>query len=110
MASCRTKGKSSETGPLTEDAVSSKGDIEQDMLGLLENQGKTDMEELMEVTRDLGGYEGWNKKIYLQESRASVSEIYSPPRVTKAAVSLSHLNIEPGLALDLTTTDEEGKA
>ena len=41
--------------------------------------------------------------------RAIVSEVYSPPRVTTAAELLLKLNIDPGLALDLTTNDEMGR-
>ena len=37
-----------------------------------------------------------------------VSEIYSPPRVTRAARLLPHLGITPGFALDLTVNDEDG--
>ena len=40
--------------------------------------------------------------------KASVAEIYSPPRVTKAATVLPRLGIEPGAALDITTCDERG--
>ena len=39
-----------------------------------------------------------------------MSEKNSPPRVTKAAVSLRHANIELGFALALTTLDESREA
>ncbi|MBV61870.1 MAG: hypothetical protein CMH65_11270 [Nevskiales bacterium] len=37
-----------------------------------------------------------------------VSEIFSPPRVTAAAKLLPGMRVSPGLAMDLTTTDEQG--
>ena len=37
-----------------------------------------------------------------------VSEIYSPPRVTRAAGMLKKLGISPGFALDITVEDEDG--
>ena len=42
--------------------------------------------------------------------RAIVSEIYSAPRVTEAARKHPYLGSIPGLALDPTSTDEEGNA
>ena len=39
--------------------------------------------------------------------RAVISEIYSPPRVTKAIKLLPELRLIPGFALDLTTVDPE---
>ena len=39
--------------------------------------------------------------------QASVAEVYSPPRVTKAATVLPELGIRGGSALDITTRDEE---
>ena len=38
-----------------------------------------------------------------------VSEVYSPPRVTAAIKMLPSLKLIPGLAMDLTTLDDEGK-
>ena len=43
------------------------------------------------------------------EARNIVSEIYSPPRVTDAARRNPSLGIRPGFALDLTTSDDEGR-
>jgi hypothetical protein len=42
-------------------------------------------------------------------TKATVAEVYSPPRVTKAATLLPSLGIEPGAALDITTYDDCGK-
>ena len=39
-----------------------------------------------------------------------ITEIYSPPRVTACAKSLPGFGIVPGLALDVTTVDENGVA
>ena len=41
--------------------------------------------------------------------RAIVSDVYSAARVTASAIRHKGLGIESGLALDLTTTDEDGK-
>ena len=38
----------------------------------------------------------------------TVSEMYSPPRVTAAASALPHLGILPGFAMDLRTCDQHG--
>ena len=45
----------------------------------------------------------------IAQCRAVVSEIYSPRRVTRAAELLPRLNIDPGLAMDITTEDETGQ-
>ena len=47
--------------------------------------------------------------ILISEANLVVSEIYSPPRVTKAARVLTKLGITPGFALDLTVNDENGR-
>ena len=43
-----------------------------------------------------------------QRMRAIVAEVYSSPRVTALARRSPRLGIIPGLALDLTGTDEDG--
>ena len=43
-----------------------------------------------------------------QRLRAVVSEVYSAPRVTNAARRHPRLGCIPGLALDITATDDEG--
>ena len=52
---------------------------------------------------------GADQKGYARERRKAsqriVSEIYSPPRVTKMLASLPSHECSPGLALDITTTD-----
>ena len=47
-----------------------------------------------------------DKYIAQINSERTVSEVYSAPRVTKAAKLLPGLNIAPGYALDLSTVDE----
>jgi hypothetical protein len=42
-------------------------------------------------------------------TKASVAEVYSAPRVTRAATLLPGLGIGPGAALDITTCDEHGR-
>jgi hypothetical protein len=54
---------------------------------------------IYQLARDLGA-----------DAERSVSEIYSPPRVTAAAQKLKWLHVLPGFALDLSTTDEDGVA
>ena len=55
---------------------------------------------------------GDSREAFRQRARehikASVAEIYSSPRVTKAATALPRLGIEAGAALDITTCDERG--
>ena len=66
-------------------------------------------EEIMRLVSALGG----TMRRYNRERRkgimAVVSEIYSPPRVTKATELLPELNVIPGFALDLTTADSDGR-
>ena len=64
---------------------------------------------ILGLTQELGGDVNRNKKTLGEQYRAVVSEIYSPPRVTAAAARLTELDIDPGVAMDLTTTDELGE-
>ena len=64
---------------------------------------------MLKVATELGGNIPLNIAACLEKCRATVSEVYSPPRVNRAAELLPQLNIDPGLALDLTTTDEMGR-
>ena len=45
----------------------------------------------------------------IAEANLVVAEIYSPPRVTRAARILRKLGITPGFALDITVQDEDGQ-
>ena len=53
-------------------------------------------------------YDDYEKSI-LVELNTVVSEIYSPPRVTRVARILTKLGIMPGFAMDITTNDEDGQ-
>ena len=66
--------------------------------------------EIMAVFKSLGGSGSKYKRERQKALRAVVSEIYSPPRVTKAASKLlPELGVLPGFALDLTTADSDGE-
>ena len=51
----------------------------------------------------LGASKGTLQDATRKELRMTVSEIYSPPRVTRAARMLPHLGITPGFATSLST-------
>ena len=57
----------------------------------------------------LGASKAEIQQAAIRELHTVVSEIYSPPRVTRAARMLPHLGITPGFALDLTVDDDDGK-
>ena len=67
-----------------------------------------ELKELCELSEVLGDSEEAFRERARDYIKASVAEIYSPPRVTKAATVLPRLGIEPGAALDITTCDERG--
>ena len=110
-----------ESGPLPgdEDMLSDKPTTENDSnsdmdyLALLHNAGVPrafgdyldEITALLKITDELGGHTESNIDECIKKCRAVVSEVYSPPRVTRAAELLSKLNIDPGLAMDLTTED-----
>ena len=56
---------------------------------------------------------GGRRTAYQQEREQAldriISEVYSPPRVTAAIKMLPSLRLIPGLAMDLTTLDDEGR-
>ena len=68
-----------------------------------------DAQEVLNIVRELGG----SQKRYRRERgkmlRAVVSEVYSPPRVTKVLKMLPTADVLPGFALDLTTVNERGE-
>ena len=110
-------------------AVEEQGNDQQEMdIGTVSQDPEEDMRQLMNVlTRDarkevkncneeilrlvsaLGGSTHRYKREQRKGIRAVVSEIYSPPRVTKATKLLPELNVIPGFALDLTTADSDGR-
>ena len=62
--------------------------------------------EILSIVKSLGANGSKFKRERGKALRAVVSEIYSPPRVTKAASKLlPELGVMPGFALDLTTAD-----
>ena len=65
--------------------------------------------EILKLVNELGG----GPRSYCRERAKKinriVAEIYSPPRVTAAAKLLPSLKLCPGFALDLTTTDDDGR-
>ena len=67
-------------------------------------------EEILKLVNELGG----GPRAYARERNKRlkylVTEIYSPPRVTDWAKLLPSMEVIPGLAFDLTTCDENGKA
>ena len=84
---------------------------------LLRVHGKVDLEELqaeereiLKIIREMGG----SSRRYMREQRKQtrwlLTEVYSPPRVTACAKLMPSFRIAPGLAMDLTTVDEEGVA
>ena len=63
--------------------------------------GNTEViEKLLHVATELGGNVQDNVEVCVARCNAVVSEVYSPPRVTRAAELLPQLNIDPGLAMD----------
>ena len=83
-----------------------------------------DMVEGMDVERYIGLLDfttelmvsqlGGCSKAYARERKTAwnrcVSEIYSPPRVSELARQLPSYGIQPGFALDLTTSDVDGRS
>ena len=64
--------------------------------------------EILSVIKSLGADRGKYGRERAKASKAVVSEIYSPPRVTAASKLLPELKLIPGFALDLTTADVDG--
>ena len=60
---------------------------------------KADENFILQLAKDIGA-----------DAQRTVSEMYSPPRVTAAAGRLKYLELLPGFAMDLTTCDEAGVA
>ena len=56
-----------------------------------------------------GGCSSQYQRERVKTIRATVSEMYSPPRVKAATKFLPELKIIPGFAFDLTTADTDGR-
>ena len=67
------------------------------------------IQEIMAVVRSLGANSGKYRGERQRAIKAVTSDIYSPPRVTQAITLLPELKLIPGFALDLTTTDSDGR-
>ena len=66
----------------------------------------TELDELCTLSVSLGEGRAAFYKRAKEHVQAFVAEIYSPPRVTKAATALPRLGIEAGAALGIMTCDE----
>ncbi len=71
---------------------------------------QSDPEEIMEIARDLGGPQKAYRKERVKAMKGIVSEIHSPPRVTRAIKMMPGSEVIAGFAMDLTTTDVDGRA
>ena len=94
---------SNAASPLTSQAWRNSGDDDADrMIGLLDCTA-----ELMI------GQMGGCSRSYSRERKTAfnklVSEVYSPPRVSALAKAMPSYGLQPGFALDLTTSDSDGK-
>ena len=73
-----------------------------------------DVREILRVVRDLGGDRNRYAREWRRASKAIVSEVFSPPRVTEVLrtmrKTLPNSELLPGVALDLTTHDGQGRA
>ena len=65
--------------------------------------------DIVDVIKALGGCSRRYKRERSKAINTVVSEIYSPPRVTAATKLLPELRLIPGFALDLTTSDVDGR-
>ena len=69
--------------------------------------------DLREIAAIIDGWGGLGKKhaeACIQTLTGTLSEIYSPDRVTHAAKMFPKYNVAPGVAMDLTTTNPEGES
>ena len=72
-------------------------------------EARTRYNDMMVLVTSLGHSGRKFRREATSRRRATVSEIYSAPRVMAAAARNPRLGIVPGVALDLTTTNNEGK-
>ena len=66
--------------------------------------------EIMQIVGTLGGNVIKHRRERGRALRAVLSEIDSPPRVSAMAKMCPSYGILPGFALDLTTTDSDGRS
>jgi hypothetical protein len=74
-----------------------------------ERESKIVDAEVLALVRSMGGDVVDYRQGRAKDIGRIVSDIYSPPRVTAAAKLLPSLRCIPGFALDLTTSDADGK-
>ena len=75
----------------------------------LEHEVRECNQEIMQVIQDLGGSITRYSRERKQGIKNLIVELYSAPRVTAAAKLLPDMRHLPGLALDLTTQDDNGR-
>ena len=102
-------------GGMDIDIIEDKPDTDlQEILAMMRANDRDEIkdanDEILAVIRSLGGDRGKYKRERSKAMRAMVSEFYSPPRVTAATKLLPELRLIPGFALDLTTSDVDGRA
>ena len=83
--------------------VTINADDDQEMIGLM----STVEDEYVNLLGMLGAHTGAFKRENRKAYNRIVSEIYSPPRVTRMASSLPSLKVLPGYAFDITTNDPD---
>ena len=97
----------------------SDAEMDMGMIGLLETCSgseeirrvvQRDLDEIMKIVRGLGGSQKAYRKERTKAMKGIVSEIYSPPRATRAIKMMPSSEIIAGFALGLTTTDVDGRA
>ena len=72
-------------------------------------QARQRQREIMSIVDSLGGSSRTFRRERARSTRAIISELYSPPRISALARELPKFGIAPGLALDLTTCNSEGE-
>ena len=65
--------------------------------------------EVLSVVEALGGNKRAFRRERARKTKAIIAEFYSPPRISALAKELPGYDIAPGLALDLTTHDSQGR-
>ena len=105
--------------PTTPRGSDSEVEMDMGMVGLLETcsghqEAKElvtrDAEEILKLVRDLGGSVSAYKRERNTAMKGIVSEIYSPPKITKTIKMMPSSEVLAGFALDLTTCDTDGRA
>jgi hypothetical protein len=105
--------------PTTPRGSDSEVEMDMGMVGLLKTCGGNheakelvtrDAEEILKLVRDLGGSVSTYKRERNKAMKGIVSEIYSPPRITKTIKMMPSSEVLAGFALDHTTCDTDLRA